>query len=73
MFFYHYTPALPFLAIILSERLSWVEKIAKSRRWTTLFLITAGLWFVIFYPHLTGLAVSRTWAEPIYFLFPGWR
>lgn len=66
MFFYHYLPSIPFMAILLA----WV-----TSRWPTLqkgLLIVCALTFVYFYPHWTGLTVP-TWLDNSYYWLAGWR
>lgn len=78
MFFYHYLPALPFLAIILAKVMTDFENISpdKTPRRTqaiTIWFCLAALWLIVFYPHLTGLPVSLSWASEVYYFIPSWR
>lgn len=66
MFFYHYLPALPFLAIITAFILRKYEKIAVIY-FTLLILV-----FAYFYPHLTGMPVPA-WLNESYYWFSSWR
>lgn len=68
MFFYHYTPAVPFLAIIAGY---WLDRLPGKGA----VLITAiiGLFFVLWYPHLTSIEVPTSLANNLYFLLPSWK
>jgi len=74
MFFYHYTPALPFLFILLSF---WLTKLIDHSRWGKIvgygFVIMAVLTFAIFWPNWTGLAVPNQPFSDIYFSIKSWR
>jgi len=77
MFFYHYTPAVPILSIILAY---WLITPAKSQSWRpwglwlSIFLIVcvAGT-FGLFYPHWTGIPVNVDMANSVYFAMPTWK
>jgi dolichyl-phosphate-mannose-protein mannosyltransferase len=72
MFYFHYLPVVPFLAIILAEFLqSAVKKYSKVMYWLAIFLIFAG--FLAFYPHWTGLPIANTWAQTVYFAVQSWK
>lgn len=58
MFYYHYTPAIPFLSIILARMLllSWQKKLGK---WLiTLILVLCFISFLIYYPLWIGISYS---------------
>ena len=67
MFFYHYTPAVPLLCIILAY---WLNKFPKLI-WPVLLVIALN--FILFYPNWTGLMVSSNWAKQIYFALKAWK
>ncbi len=72
MFYFHYLPAVPFLAIILAEFLeSELKNFSKVLYWLAIFLILVG--FLVFYPHWTGLPVAKTWAQTVYFAIQSWQ
>jgi dolichyl-phosphate-mannose-protein mannosyltransferase len=75
MFFYHYAPAIPFLCIILGKFLEHLltQPAAKPRRWAIGIGCAAVLWFVVFYPDVTGIPVSQGFADRIYFALPSWK
>lgn len=75
MFFYHYLPAIPFLTIILSIMLvSMINAKSKLVNYSAyLFVFMCLLWFVLYYPYLTGLPVSRELTSKIYYILPGWK
>lgn len=75
MFFYHYTPAVPLMSIILSF---WLSKLfaAKNRLYVygagALVFLIFGV-FVIWYPNWTGIMVPLNFAEDFYFAIKSWR
>lgn len=68
MFFYHYTPAVPFLSILLAF---WLMKFKPIFRFLFVFLI--GLFFVIWYPNFVGIMVPRSFADSVYFFLKTWK
>lgn len=77
MFFYHYLLALPFLIILLSyfliRFLDQAKDGEKQRALIFNLLFWPLLFFVIFYPHWTAIAVPADFAEIVYFFLPSWR
>ncbi len=83
MFFYHYTPAVPFLSIILSYGLVKMQNFQgcitignqqiEVRR-VLLFsaVLAIGFTFFVFYPNWTGIPVP-SWLGSVYFLLPSWK
>ncbi len=71
MFFYHYTPAVPLLCILISY---WAYLWGRHQK-GVLFLLfaTIAAAFVIWYPHWVGIPVSSEWADTIYFAIPQWK
>jgi dolichyl-phosphate-mannose-protein mannosyltransferase len=69
-FLYHYFPCVPFLAAALALELGrWGEAAPKRARRTAIgILAAAGAVFVWFYPVLSGLPVSGTWAASLQWL-----
>lgn len=66
MFYFHYLPAVPFLATILAEFLqSVIKKHSQVIYWLIILLIIIG--FIVFYPIWTGLPVTNIWVQTIYF------
>jgi dolichyl-phosphate-mannose--protein O-mannosyl transferase len=78
MFFYHYTPAVPLLCIILAF---WLIKLINLKgKWqqparlgVTMALGLMGLVFLVWYPHWTALPVPTWFAETVYFAVPSWK
>lgn len=66
MFFYHYLPAIPFLALVTAYVLRQEPKLLK------IFLAIGLVVFIYFYPHWTGITVPNWLAETYYWL-PSWR
>lgn len=84
MFFYHYTPAVPTLCILLSywlwklydhtptskEKTSTLQ-LGKVIFWVAVLLIA--ITFAIFYPNWAGISVPTWFAKSVYFFIPTWK
>ncbi len=70
MFFYHYAPAIPLLAIILSY---WVMQFAHKKSVALVVLSSTVLAAILWYPHWTLLPVSNAFADQVYFYFSSWK
>lgn len=59
MFLYHFSPVVPFLTLALGHQLSmdWLDK--KRRKFVYLILALIVISFVIIYPFLTGVPLSK--------------
>lgn len=68
MFFYHYTPAVPLMSILLAY---WLVRINTLAARAAIVLIAA--FFVLWYPNWAGLAVPQWWASSVYFILPAWK
>lgn len=68
MFFYHYAPAVPFLAILLASRLMVLDKKVRL-----LIVALVALFFVVWFPVFTGIPISEKFSEAVYFFTPLWR
>lgn len=79
MFYYHYTPAIPLLCIILSYWLMklWRRQVKSDVNWYQVGVLSAiGLilmTFLIWYPHWTALPVPKSFADQVYFALPQWK
>lgn len=76
MFFYHYTPAVPLLAIILSYWLVVLlrEKKIMVLRYLSLSAIAVIIAsFVIWFPHWTYMPVTTKFANRVYFAINTWK
>ena len=73
MFFYHYTPAVPSLAIALAYLLIRASQHPTGKLVLKGTFLLALIWFVAFYPHLSGMEVPRWFAEKVYFTVPSWK
>lgn len=67
MFFYHYLPSLPFLAIATGYVLR-----RSSRKFTLGVFTLCLLVFIYFYPHWAGLQIPL-WLDRSYYWFSSWR
>jgi dolichyl-phosphate-mannose--protein O-mannosyl transferase len=71
MFFYHYTPAIPFLCIILALQL-WLLR--KRYAWLLpSVLVSIFFVFLLLYPNFTALRVPADPWHSLFFAFPSWR
>lgn len=71
LFFYHYTPAIPFLSIIVAF---WLRQLWQKKKILVIsFLVLVGISFGVYYPHWTGLLVPKTFVEKVYFSLPNWK
>jgi len=74
MFFYHYTPAIPFLVIALAYLVWWLWQ--TKRRWArvvaTALIAIPVILFIYFFPHWTGIIVPVEWADQ-YYWFKSWK
>lgn len=74
MFFYHYTPALPFLSILVAFSLAWLWKKGDGLRYVALAVGAAiVLNFIIFYPNWTAINVPPSLHQSWYQLFESWK
>lgn len=78
MFFYHYTPAVPLLAITLAYWLNRIsnyklKKIPLGKILIAVVLIACGLNFALFYPNWTGISVPEKIFKPLYFAIKSWK
>ncbi|NCN03668.1 MAG: phospholipid carrier-dependent glycosyltransferase [Candidatus Pacebacteria bacterium] len=78
MFFYHYTPAVPLLSIILAYWLNRlanlkIKKFSLGKIIVTTVIILCGVNFIVFYPNWTAIPVDKNWANPIYFAIKSWK
>jgi len=65
MFFYHYTPAIPFLALALANK--------SDKAWKAgTVVLCAGLMFLWLWPLWTGIPLSHT-SSQWRFLLPSWK
>lgn len=71
MFFYHYLPALPLIAISGAEFSGWLKQKNQWLFWGSLLLLA--LAFILFYPHWTGLPAAQILSDQLYFRWPNWR
>lgn len=71
MFFYHYTPAVPLLCIIISY---WTYLWGRKQKLVFYCVFACiAVTFAVWYPHWVGIPVSTEWADAIYFALPQWR
>lgn len=74
MFFYHYTPAVPLLSIILAYWLHEVQKHSVTGKYLALWLIGfIAFTFILWYPNWTAIPVPKDFGESIYFALKSWK
>lgn len=78
MFFYHYTPAVPFLCILIAFwfQQMWNIKVFKLQVGEVLVLyltILIAATFCIWYPNWTAIPVPTSFADAVYFILPSWQ
>lgn len=66
MFLYHFLPSIPFLAIASAYVLKRNPKIVVP------FFVIAGILFLYFYPHWTGMTIPK-WLDSSYYWLPSWK
>lgn len=72
-FIYHYFPSVPFVVLMIGYSIK--KLIEKSPKWLYAaigYVVAALLLFILFYPVLSGQAVSREFATQFLKWFPGW-
>lgn len=71
MFFYHYTPAVPLLSILIAYWLYYWADHAKP----ILYFLLACIFvtFVVWYPHWVGIKLPSTFIDSVYFVLPQWK
>lgn len=69
MFFYHYTPAMPFLAIITGLAISklWYQS-ALGKRLGLIYTVVTAATFIAFFPLWTGLVISQSFLKHLFWL-----
>lgn len=75
MFFYHYTPAVPLLCIILAY---WLYQMIWSQNTTVqalgkLAIMSCIVVFGLWYPQWTALPVPKWFADAVYYRIPSWK
>jgi len=66
MFFYHYLPSIPFMAIAIGYVLR------KNLKWAFPFFVLSFLLFIYFLPHFAGIPISQK-LDGSYYWFNSWR
>lgn len=73
MFFYHYTPAVPLLSIILAYWLIQLCRLKNGKILAGICTVLIFCTFVLFYPNWTGMPVAKSFADAVYFAIPSWK
>lgn len=75
LFYYHYLPAIPYLAMIIGIWLVSILSRGSDRIWRYVIFF-ASIWIfcaMLWLPHWLGLRVPKELVDTIYFGLPGWR
>jgi dolichyl-phosphate-mannose-protein mannosyltransferase len=83
MFFYHYTPAIPLICILIAYWLTqlWnlhqTPKKVTSLKWNQAvvlsLLLVIALTFAVWYPQWTGIPVDKSFANTVYYSIKSWK
>jgi dolichyl-phosphate-mannose-protein mannosyltransferase len=79
MFYYHYTPAVPLLSIIIAYWLVkiWFFETNSKSNWnkTTVLSIVLSIliFFIIWYPQWTAIPMPVNFVNAVYYLIPSWK
>jgi dolichyl-phosphate-mannose--protein O-mannosyl transferase len=76
VFYYHFTPVTPLLAILLALVLDtlYLRRPTNLSKLIFFSLIIGLVWtFWLYYPNWVGLPVGQNTRETIYWLLPNWR
>lgn len=68
MFLYHFSPSVPFLCLALGRQVSLILEKEKSRKLAIVILLAILLCFILIFPFLTGIPLSRDFIK-IFFFF----
>ena len=71
-FIYHYFSVIPFIIIVIVYLLKIFSELGKSaRRIVYIYLILTAVFFIVFYPLLSGMIIPR-WYASFLSWFPSW-
>jgi len=75
LFYYHYTPAIPFACLLFGF---WLSQLWDTQRlvlkWLVIIiLINCMGGFLLWYPHWTALPVPTEFVNQVYFGLPSWK
>lgn len=71
MFFYHYTPAVPLLTILIAYWLLEFKKWSNAFFYGALTLMI--ICFITWYPHWVGIPMPDRFVNSVYFALPQWK
>jgi len=72
MFFYHYTPAVPLMCILLAY---WLQQSWRAKLYPAVYLILGIILttFIIWYPLWTNIPLPSSLVNKVYFAVPSWK
>lgn len=73
MFFYHYTPAVPLLCIIIAYWLVKMCQFKSLKPIVFLVIILILLIFILWYPNWTAISMPDWWVNNLYFALKSWK
>lgn len=74
MFFYHYTPAVPLLAILSAYLLTHLPIADKHRRVVIgIFCLAMVIAFGLLFPIFTGYPMKQAYFDAVFSVFPSWK
>lgn len=74
MFFYHYTPAVPLLAILSAYTIEHLPLENETRKWIMLGFVGLCIFaFIFLFPIFTGYPMSAGYFDLVFKLFPSWK
>jgi len=79
MFYYHYTPAVPLLSIIIAYWLIkiWSIRVKKNSDWNKIvvlvIILLIAIFFITWYPQWTAIPMPKKFADTVYYAIPSWK
>ena len=65
MFLYHYFPVLPFIILAITNLFKDITTYLKTHIISIIYLVMAGLFFMLYYPIVSGMPVSNQYIESL--------
>ncbi|KKU23700.1 MAG: Dolichyl-phosphate-mannose-protein mannosyltransferase family protein, partial [Microgenomates group bacterium GW2011_GWA1_46_15] len=65
--------AIPLLCIMLALFLADISRKKRLRFLVVTVPLLALAWFIVFYPHLTGIPIPQKIVNRVYFALPSWK
>ena len=65
MFLYHYFPVLPFLILATTILFKDITKLSKTKIISIAYIMLVVVFFIVYYPVVSGLPVSNQYIESL--------